>query len=191
MKHLLTTSQTVGPFFHDCLLRADATRNVLTEAETLGERIRIQGRVLDGDGAGVPDAMIEIWQANAAGRYNHPDDTRDLPLDPTFMGFGRSGTDADGMFWFETIKPGRVPFQDELQAPHICITVFARGLLNHLPTRLYFADDLSNAQDAVLNRVPPERRATLLAQPSSQDGKRVYHLDIQLQGADETVFFNL
>lgn len=190
MNSLLTTSQTAGPFFHDCLLRPDATRNVLTEAETLGERIRIQGRVLDGDGAGVPDASIEIWQANAAGRYNHPADMRAIPLDPAFIGFGRSGTDADGMFWFETIKPGRVPFQSEFQAPHICLTIFARGLLNHLPTRLYFADEASNAQDAVLQRVPPERRATLLAQPISQNRNRVYHLDIRLQGADETVFFN-
>lgn len=191
MKLALTTSQTVGPFFHDCLLRPDATRNVLTQAETLGEHIRIEGRVLDGDGVGVPDAMIEIWQANAAGRYHHPADTRDVPLDPTFFGFGRSGTDADGMFWFETVKPGRVPFENDLQAPHICVAVFARGLLNHLPTRLYFADELANEDDAVLNRVPRERRATLFAQPIYQDGKTTYRFDIRLQGADETVFFNL
>jgi protocatechuate 3,4-dioxygenase alpha subunit len=186
-----TSSQTVGPFFHDCLLREDARRNVLATAETLGERIRIEGRVFDGEGAVVPDAMIEIWQANAAGRYNHPSDMRDAPLDPAFHGFGRSGTDADGAYWFETIKPGLVPFDAQrLQAPHICIAVFARGLLNHLFTRLYFANDPANASDPVLLHVPSERRATLLAQASEGDAG-VYRFDIVLQGAGETVFFNI
>src|SRR5689334_6718164 len=97
----LTGSQTVGPFFHDCLLRPDAVRNVLAGPSTEGQRIRIEGRVLDGDGQGVPDALIEIWQANSHGRYNHPSDRRDLPLDPEFSGFGRTGTDAEGAFWFE------------------------------------------------------------------------------------------
>jgi protocatechuate 3,4-dioxygenase alpha subunit len=187
----LTSSQTVGPFFHDCLLREDARRNVLAPPEALGERIRIEGRVFDGDGAGVPDAMIEIWQANAAGRYNHPSDTRHAPLDPAFHGFGRSGTDADGAYWFETIKPGPVPFDTQrLQAPHICVAVLARGLLNHLFTRLYFGGEAANAGDPVLLHVPVDRRATLLAQPSDGDA-RVYRFDIVLQGAGETVFFNV
>jgi protocatechuate 3,4-dioxygenase alpha subunit len=160
--------------------------------EAAGERIRIEGRVLDGDRLPIPDAMIEIWQANAAGRYNHPTDGRDLPLDPQFTGFGRAGTDTHGSYWFETIKPGAVPFDDRrLQAPHICVTVFARGLLNHLYTRLYFADDAATADDPVLQLVPAARRATLLAQPAKLDGITVYRFDIVLQGVGETVFFNL
>jgi protocatechuate 3,4-dioxygenase alpha subunit len=188
----LTSSQTVGPFFHDSLLRADALRNVLSSPATEGAPIRIEGHVYDGDGLAVPDAMVEIWQANTAGRYNHPADGRDLPLDLEFTGFGRTGTDADGGYWFETIKPGPVPFDDRrLQAPHICVAVFGRGLLNHLFTRLYFADDPATAGDPVLQLVPTERRATLLAQPNTRSGITVYRFDIVLQGANETVFFNL
>jgi len=188
----LTGSQTVGPFFHDGLLRADAQRNVLAAPQTAGERIRIEGHVYDGDGQTVPDAMIEIWQANSHGRYNHSADGRDLPLDPSFTGFGRTGTDAAGAYWFETIKPGAVPFDDErMQAPHMSVGVFGRGLLNHLYTRLYFADDPANADDPVLQHVPPERRPTLLAQRTSGDGAVVYRFDIVLQGENETVFFNL
>jgi protocatechuate 3,4-dioxygenase alpha subunit len=190
--YTLTGSQTVGPFFHDCLLRDGADCPVLVTPTTAGERIRIVGRVIDGDGLGVPDAMIEIWQANAAGRYNHPADTRDLPLDPSFTGYGRTGTDADGTFQFETIKPGAVPFDDQrLQAPHIGVTVFARGLLNHLCTRLYFADEPANAADPILLLVPAERRATLIATSLQEGTTPVYRLDIVLQGAGETVFFNL
>jgi protocatechuate 3,4-dioxygenase alpha subunit len=189
---LLTASQTVGPFFSPALLREDACRNVLTQPETSGERIRIEGRVFDGDGVPVPDAMIEIWQANAHGRYNHAADQGPAPLDPTFIGFGRSGTADDGSYWFETIKPGPVPFDaQQLQAPHICVTVFARGLLNHLVTRLYFADEPTNVEDAVLQHVPSERRATLLARREHGGAVVVYRFDIILQGAGETVFFNL
>ena len=187
-----TSTQTIGPFFHDCLLREDARRNVLVAPETAGARIRIAGHVYDGDGLGVPDAMIEIWQANAAGRYRHPADQRALPLDPTFSGFGRCDTDAAGAYWFETIKPGRVPFDGQrLQAPHICVAVFARGLLNHLLTRLYCADEPATADDPVLLCVPTERQATLLAQPVAVDGAVVYRFDIVLQGTRETAFFNL
>ena len=190
----LTASQTVGPFFAPGLLREDARRNVLTRPETAGERIRIEGRVLDGDGVPVPDAMVEIWQANAHGRYNHPADQGPAELDSSFLGFGRSGTEEDGSYWFETVRPGPVPFDAErqrLQAPHICVTVFARGLLNHLVTRLYFEDEPTNAGDPVLQHVPDHRQATLLARREPGSARVVYRFDIVLQGAGETAFFNL
>jgi protocatechuate 3,4-dioxygenase alpha subunit len=188
----LTGSQTVGPFFAPTLLREGARRNVLIRPETAGERVRIEGRVLDGDGMPVPDALVEIWQANAHGRYNHPADQGPAALDPSFTGFGRSGTAEDGSYWFETVKPGPVPFDGEkLQAPHICVTVFARGLLNHLVTRLYFEDEPTNARDPLLQCVPNDRRVTLLARREPDDTMVVYRFDIVLQGADETAFFNL
>jgi protocatechuate 3,4-dioxygenase alpha subunit len=189
----LSPSQTVGPFFFDCLLRPDARRNALVQPETIGERIRIEGRVLDGDGVGVPDALVEIWQANSHGRYRHPADTRGTAaLDPSFTGFGRSGTDEAGRYWFETIRPGAVPFDDaRMQAPHICVMVVARGLLNHLVTRLYFADEPANETDPVLRRVPAERRGTLMARPETVEGRTLYRWNIILQGAGETAFFNL
>jgi protocatechuate 3,4-dioxygenase alpha subunit len=188
----LTSSQTVGPFFEPALLREDARRNVLIQQETAGERIRIEGRVLDGDGVPVPDALVEIWQANSHGRYNHPTDQGPVPLDPSFLGFGRSSTTDEGNYWFETIKPGSVPFDGErLQAPHICYTVFSRGLLNHVMTRLYFEDEPSNTSDPVLQCVPEERRATLLARRELVDAAVIYRFDIVLQGANETAFFNL
>ncbi len=190
--HLLISSQTVGPFFAPALLREDARRNVLTRPDTVGERIRIEGRVLDGDGVPVPDALIEIWQANAQGRYNHAADQGAAELDSSFLGFGRSGTAEDGSYWFETVKPGLVPFDGErMQAPHICATVFSRGLLNHLVTRLYFEDEPVNALDPVLQCVPNNRRVTLLARREARDKVVVYRFDIVLQGADETAFFNL
>lgn len=188
----LTASQTVGPFFHDCLLREGAHTPTLVTPATSGERIRVEGRVLDGDGVGVPDAMVEIWQANSYGRYNHPLDGRDLPLDPAFTGYGRTGTDATGRFWFETVKPGPVPFDaTSMQAPHICVALFGRGLLNHLFTRLYFADDPTIAADPILLRVPAKRRSTLAAQREESASNVIYRLDIVLQGEGETVFFNL
>ncbi|HEV2238598.1 MAG TPA: protocatechuate 3,4-dioxygenase subunit alpha [Ktedonobacterales bacterium] len=197
----LTPSQTVGPFFARALLRVDTERHILTTPETRGERIRIEGRVLDGDGAPVPDALVEIWQANADGRYNHPADTRPARLDPSFLGFGRSGS-QDDVYWFETIKPGPVPFAGrQTQSPHIVVTVFARGLLNHVVTRLYFADEPANASDPILRRVPAERRSTLLARRVASgesgaagelaDSMPVYRFDIVLQGAGETVFFQV
>jgi protocatechuate 3,4-dioxygenase alpha subunit len=191
-RFLLTGSQTVGPFFAPALLREDAGRNVLTRPETVGKHIRIEGYVFDGDRVAVPDAMIEIWQANAHGRYNHPTDQSSAALDASFLGFGRSGTAEDGSYWFETIKPGPVPFEGaRLQAPHICVTVFARGLLNHAVTRLYFEDESTNALDPVLHCVPDERRVTLLARCVSIGETIIYRFDIVLQGAGETAFFNL
>lgn len=187
-----TTSQTIGPFFSPCLLREDARCNVLIQPDTVGERIRIEGRVLDGDGAPVSDALVEIWQANAHGRYHHPADAGPAPLDPAFTGFGRTGTEDDGRFWFETVKPGRVPFGNGgFQAPHIVVTVFARGLLNHVVTRLYFGDEPATRDDPVLLRVPTSRRGTLIANSSRVDGRTVYSFDVILQGEGETVFFNL
>ena len=188
----LTSSQTVGPFFSGALLREDARRNVLVGPETAGERIRVEGRVIDGDGAPVPDALVEIWQANAQGRYNHPLDQRAEPLDPAFSGFGRSGTDDAGRYWFETVKPGPVPFDRERsQAPHIMVTVFARGLLNHSVTRLYFEGEAANEADPVLRQVPRDRRATLVAKREQAGGPPVYRFDIVLQGQGEAAFFNV
>ena len=191
--HTLTASQTVGPFFHDCLMREDARFDVLATDATHGVRIRVEGRVLDGDGAVVPDAVLEVWQANAAGRYNHPRDGSDLPLDPSFTGYGRIATNADGRYGFTTIKPGAVPFDHRrAQAPHIAVAVLGRGLLNHLYTRIYFDDERANADDPVLERVPTERRATLVAarDASASGPELVYRFDVVLQGAGETVFFD-
>jgi len=189
---LLTSSQTVGPFFAPALLREDARRHVLIQPETQGSRIRIEGHVLDGDRLPIPDALVEIWQANTHGRYNHPADQGPAPLDASFVGFGRSGTEQEGVYWFETIKPGPVPFDSERwQAPHIDVTVFSRGLLNHLVTRLYFADEPANTSDPVLQCVPENRRGTLLAQLQQEGTSVIYRFDIILQGEGETVFFNV
>ncbi len=188
----LTGSQTVGPFFSPALLREGGRRNVLVQPETIGERIRIIGRVLDGDSVPIPDALVEIWQANAHGRYNHPADQGPAPLDSSFVGFGRSGTDEASSYWFETIKPGSVPFDGgRMQAPHINVTVFARGLLNHLVTRLYFVDEPTNTEDPILQLVPADRRTTLLARREINGTTVIYRFDIVLQGVNETVFFNL
>jgi protocatechuate 3,4-dioxygenase alpha subunit len=177
------------------MLRDDMrAHNVLVTPDTEGTRIRIVGYVYDGDGQPIRDALVEIWQANAAGHYNHPDDPGQAALDSTFKGWGRSGTDTDGTFRFDTIKPGRVPFDgDVMQAPHICVAVFARGLLNHLYTRIYFSDEPSNEQDPVLLRVPPERRATLFAHQSGVEpgGRIMYSFNVVLQGQNETAFFNI
>jgi protocatechuate 3,4-dioxygenase alpha subunit len=187
----LTSSQTVGPFFGPALVRADATQQVLTGPSTEGQRIRIEGCVYDGGGAPVPDALVEIWQANAFGRYNHPNDQSDAPLDPEFTGFGRAGADDNGCYWFETILPGPVAFDRErMQAPHIAVAVFARGLLNHLYTRIYFADEPANANDPILQLVPAERRRTLIAARTDASDAIVYRFDIILQGSGETVFFD-
>lgn len=183
-----TPSQTVGPFFRIGMPRPG--ENVLVGEGTEGERIRIEGRVLDGEREPVDDALVEIWQANAHGRYRHPEDRRDLPLDGVFTGFGRCATDAQGVFRFETIRPGPVPDPEgELQAPHIDVTLFARGMLAHVFTRIYFEDETSNHRDWVLERVPEERRESLVARRVSEDPS-TYRLDIRLQGPDETVFFD-
>src|SRR5918999_1513769 len=184
-----TPSQTVGPFFHDALL--DEDRSELVAPDHL-EAIRIEGTVYDGAGEPVSDAMVEIWQANQAGRYNDAYDNRqDLPLDPeTFSGFGRSGTDDDGRFSFVTVQPGPVPGPDGgMQAPHIMVSVFARGLLKRVVTRIYFLDEEeANANDPALSSVEDlEFRRTLVA-PDEGDALR---FDIHLQGENQTAFFEL
>ncbi len=191
MSTRLTPSQTIGPFFAPALVRESTER--LVRDGTRGERIVIEGRVLDGDGAPVPDAMIEIWQANAEGRYDHREDTQEKLLDPNFHGFGRAGTNQLGEFRFFTIKPGAVAGEaGALQAPHINVCVFARGLLHHLMTRIYFPDEsAANAADPVLNKVAPARRTTLLAHDTGAATARVLRFDIVLQGGNETVFFDV
>lgn len=187
MRHKLTGSQTVGPFFHGGLMWLNVPD--LATAEIEGERIEIEGTVIDGDGAVVPDAMLEIWQANGQGRYNHPEDRQNRPLDSRFKGFGRICTDKAGRFRFSTIRPGSVPGGDgKVQAPHINITLFMRGQLTHLYTRLYFADDPLLSQDAALAQVPPERRPTLLAKRIDDKPAR-YEWNMVMQGERETVFF--
>lgn len=187
MRPLQTPSQTVGPFFKPALIRTG--QESLVTPKSRGERITIEGRVLDGDAAGVSDAMIELWQANADGRYEHPDDSQEKLLDPEFHGFGRAATDERGCFRFYTIKPGSVPGPGNLlQAPHINVSIFARGLLKRLVTRIYFADEPLNTTDAVLNNVAVERRSTLIAHI---DQPGILRFDIVLQGENETVFFDV
>jgi len=153
-----------------------------------GERIRVEGRVLDGNGEVISDAMIEVWQADHQGRYAHPADPR--RPNTGFTGFGRTGTgtDAHNRYWFDTVKPGAV---DGEQAPHINVIVFMRGLPTHAYTRIYFSDEASpNATDPVLKAVPAERRHTLLAERDERSGRVTYRFDIHMQGDDETVFFD-
>ena len=182
----LTPSQTVGPYLSIGLLREHIGSSLVPDDDT--RAIRIRGRVLDGNGDSVPDGMVEIWQANAAGRYASPADARDdVPLEEGFRGFGRSGTVDDGWFEFVTVKPGRVPMPDgRLQAPHIVVGVFARGLLKRLVTRLYFPDEEeANAADPVLSGLDDGERATLIGRP--EDG--ALRFDIRLQGDGQTTFF--
>ena len=189
----LTPSQTVGPFFH--LAAPVRGRESLITDATPGPRIVIQGSVRDGNGDPVPDALIEIWQGSVIGLYNHPEDPRSPRPDPAFDGFGRVATDADGCFAIETIKPGPVPGPNARpQAPHLVVGVFARGLLARLVTRIYFEDEPSNAQDAVLALVPADRRSTLVARQGPESaGSPIgsYCFPIVLQGPGETVFFDV
>jgi protocatechuate 3,4-dioxygenase, alpha subunit len=191
-KLIPTPSQTVGPFFHLGMDHPEWAD--LTGGNPAGKRIAIEGRVLDGDGVPVPDAIIELWQANAAGRYNHPDDHQtDKPLDRHFRGFGRVATDAEGHFRVVTVKPGPVPGRgNSLQAPHINIALFARGLLIHLYTRIYFADEAANAADPLLSSIEDEAvRTTLLARRTREGSPPLYRFDIVLQGENETAFLNI
>ena len=188
-----TPSQTVGPYFAYGLSPeqygyglnlSSLAGSAMAPPDAEGQRIRVEGRVFDGAGAAVPDALIELWQADAKGRYAHPADPRGS--NSTFKGFGRCGTGTDprNRFWFDTIKPGAV---GDRQAPHLNVIVTMRGLLSHVFTRVYFPGESANATDPVLNTVPAERRATLIA---SRLAANVYSFDIHMQGAAETVFFD-
>jgi len=178
----VTPSQTVGPYFAIGMTWEDGPYVV---PEGTDGAIRIRGRVTDGEGRPVPDAVIETWQADADGRFDHPDDPRGPASG--FRGFGRCGTDGDGGYAILTVKPGPVPGPGgTTQAPHIDVSVFARGLLNRCVTRIYFADEAdANAADPVLSSVPEARRGTLVAEPTD-DG---YRFDVRLQGERETAFF--
>ena len=183
-----TGHQTVGPFWHIGLAWLNTDR--IAPAAVQGERVTIRGRLFDGDGAGVNDGLIEIWQANAQGRYAHPEDKQKKPLEPGFRGFGRIPTNSSGGFRFSTIKPGRVPGPGgTFQAPHLVVAVFMRGSLKHLATRIYFPDEAANAADPILKLVPAARRGTLVANRVA-GRKSALQWNVVLQGKDETVFFD-
>jgi|HubBroStandDraft_1064217.scaffolds.fasta_scaffold14346_4 protocatechuate 3,4-dioxygenase alpha subunit len=186
-----TPFQTVGPYYS---MRLSGPGQNVVAAKEVANRVRIEGCVLDGDGKPIEDALLETWQANEKGRYRHPaDDRAEVPLAAGFTGFGRAGvTPATGEFWFETIKPGRVPAPDgSLQAPHICVVVQGRGMLAATFTRLYFPDEASaNEQDFVLSQVPAARRPTLVAVTVPGRSPPAYRFDIRFQGPRETVFFD-
>ena len=186
MSLLLTASQTTGPF---SALSFEPTRvENVAPAGVAGERFTFRGRVLDGDGKPVDDAAIETWQANAHGKYAHPEDTCEKLLEREFKGFGRMMSDRQGTFRLSTIKPGRVAGPgDAMQAPHLVVLVFMRGLLKHLVTRVYFPDEPSNQEDPVLALIPAERRSTLIARKT---GEGQLEWNVILQGIDETVFFD-
>jgi protocatechuate 3,4-dioxygenase, alpha subunit len=184
-----TTSQTVGPFF-EIGLHWLYHNNLVGEGVS-GERVTIQGQVVDGNGVPVDDALLEIWQANAHGKYDHPEDSQDKPLDPNFKGFARVPVSVRGAFRFTTIEPGPVPGPGgREQAPHLLISLFMRGILRRLVTRMYFPDDARNASDPILNLVEQDRRATLIAK-KVPDAPGTLEWNIALQGPNETVFFDL
>jgi protocatechuate 3,4-dioxygenase, alpha subunit len=200
-----SSSQTAGPYVHIGLIPHQAGfdifeknfSHVLVGPDTAGERIRIEGRIFDGLGALARDVLVEIWQANADGRYNHPADRQeDKAIDPTFRGWGRTGTNFEtGLYTFETIKPGPVIGRrgHRPMAPHVNVWLAARGINIGLSTRLYFSDEAeANAQDPVLNIIEPrERRETLIARREERGGEIAYVFDVHLQGERETVFFDL
>jgi protocatechuate 3,4-dioxygenase alpha subunit len=199
-----TPSQTAGPYVHIGLIPHQAGFDIfkrnfgndLTAPETRGERIRIEGTVFDGAGAPIRDALVEIWQANAEGKYNHPADRQEKATDGSFRGWGRTGADfKTGVWFFETVKPGGVPGRSGrgTMAPHVNVWIVARGINIGLNTRMYFADEAeANAKDPVLNLIEDEsRRSTLVAQREVRDGKPVYTIDIYLQGERETVFLDV
>ena len=198
-----SASQTAGPYVHIGLAPKQAgfdifERNfshVLVGSKTQGERIRIEGRVIDGSGTPLRDVLLEIWQANAAGKYHHPADRQQKSLDDDFRGWGRACSDFETGVWaFETIKPGPVRGRSgRLMAPHVNLWIVARGINIGLNTRMYFSDeDERNVADPVLNLVEWEvRRKTLIGRREMMEGKIVYRFDIHLQGPDETVFFDV
>ncbi len=198
-----TPSQTAGPYVHIGLIPAQAGLDIFSQAtgstlagpDTLGQRIRIEGRVLDGLGTPCTDVLVELWQANASGRYDHPADQQDKQLDPAFHGWGRTGTDfKTGVFRFETIKPGPVAGRHgRPMAPHVNLWLASRGMNIGLSTRMYFPDEERlNAQDPVLRIVgAPALQRTLIARREQRDDVPTYVFDIHLQGEHETVFFDI
>lgn len=201
----ITPSQTVGPYFAYGLAphsrcnwqpsaNYDSKETVgadLVTPDATGTRIRIEGRVLDGDGLPINDAMLEIWQADAQGRYAHPRDNR-ARTNALFKGFGRSATDKAGVYSFDTIKPGVVAGPDgKPQAPHIVFCIYSRGMLRQVYTRLYFSDEAANGADPILTLVPADRRVTLVAHKEMRGELPVYRFDIRVQGENETVFFDI
>ena len=190
-----TPSQTVGPYFRiglysDNELYSRIITGDMATPEVSGQRIRVEGSVFDGAGDPIPDCMLEVWQADSEGRFRSGDEK----WNDGFSGFGRVGTDDVGHFAFNTVMPGRVPGPDgELQAPHLTLVVYMRGLLLHAFTRIYFDDQAAaNAEDPILKLVPEDRRPTIIARKRQAQGNAVvYHFDVQMQGDDETVFFDL
>jgi protocatechuate 3,4-dioxygenase alpha subunit len=197
----LTPSQTVGPFYAYGLTPKGRAKwdpdgtyswketvgdNLITP-DVVGERIRIEGAIYDGDGKPINDAMLEIWQADGQGRYSNEPGSRRLP-NTSFKGHGRSACDKDGVFSFDTVKPGPVPGPDgTMQAPHIVVAIFGRGMLRQVYTRLYFEGEAANAGDPILALVPSDRRHTLMARKQGN----VWRWDVHMQGPDETVFFDV
>ena len=188
MKTPGTTWQTVGPFFR---IGLEPLYEMTVGSEgVLGERFRIDGRVLDGDNKPIPDAVVELWQANCHGKYAHPEDAQEKPHERGFCGFARCATDDEGCFRLSIIKPGPVPGPDGLmQAPHLVVSLLMRGLLRGLVTRAYFARDPANASDPLLQLVEPERRSTLMLE-SSSEYPTILQWTIHMQGENETVFFD-
>lgn len=187
MSLITTASQTVGPYVKIGFV--PMTVDSIAPAGIAGERVSIHGRVTEGEGKPVSDGVLEIWQADADGRYAHPEGARDGKR-AAFRGFGRVLTGINGEFRFSTIKPGRVSADGGfLQAPHLVVTVFMRGLLKHLLTRIYFPGEAANAEDPVLKLVPAERRATLIATATGSD-KSALEWNLVVQGPRETVFFD-
>jgi protocatechuate 3,4-dioxygenase, alpha subunit len=188
MSNVPTASQTVGPFFSIGL--AGMCRAETTPHATAGASVTVRGRLLDGDGRPVPDAVLEIWHADSAGIYgarNAAKKSAPVAVPPEF---GRVFTNDEGEFRFTTSKPGAVREPDgTVQAPHLAVVLFMRGLLRHLVTRIYFAGESANSADPILELVPAERRETLLAAPSS-DVPGEFCWDIRLQGERETAFFD-
>lgn len=183
----LTPFQTAGPFF-DVLLRSRVPNCQVSDA-TLGTRIAIEGNLYDGEGSPIRDGLIETWQADAQGRYPHQKDRQNARPDPYFFCHGWTPTNDEGRFRIETIKPGAVAASDgRLQAPHILVSVMGRGILTRHLTRLYFEDEPSNETDPILALVPHARRQTLIARRIET---AMYRFDIKLQGAEETVFFDV
>ena len=187
MSLFTTPSQTVGPYLRIGFM--PLVVDAIAPAGVPGERITIRGRMSDGDGNPINDGVLEIWQADAAGKYAHPEDGQKMASPNAFRGFGRILSDGQGVFEFTTIKPGPVPGPDGTrQAPHLAVTVFMRGMLRHLFTRMYFPGDPLNNTDPVLQRVPAERRETLVAALGA--GKSALEWNIISQGPAETVFFD-